>query len=339
MKYTFKDKVEVNCLFNCKFDATEWTVEMKVDFQENLSELGISWLGGASESVQNLKGSYYYIKENLLTYGIYESTFHSNGLTEYKWQDIFEPVHESKSNFTKTFDMTKWDVSCWSADKKRSFQEYIFSNGVVWEDGTKSITGFATAFYYINNGILTNGYSCGDFRDHVECKRLWEDVFLPYTEIDKRVGVTLKGIKLDESNFNKHVLSESLSPEELVGWKEGTESTKEDIQDASAFTIDKESILSKVGLFDVPTTEWTDKHYDNYYTLTDEDIEEGKIRIDAYFVNRMWKLNSIDDTGCAFHCLKTYTRMANGKNSMERELNALNGQLKRWAKLMNVKLK
>lgn len=216
VKYKLKDCITEGFLLDCKFDATCWTDNMKVLFQETLFSKGIYWWFNNLPQVRYLSDPchYYYTDEGHLSYGQYEETFCKcyYKLTEYSWEDIFEPVDS--------------------------------------------------------------------------------------------------GVELEEDNFNTDVLSESLSPEGLVGLPE-----------------------------DTPTTEWTDKHYDNYYTLTKEDIEEGKIRIDAYFVNRMWKLNSVDDTGCAFHCLKTYTRMANGKNSMERELNALNGQLKRWAKLMNVKLK
>lgn len=84
---------------------------------------------------------------------------------------------------------------------------------------------------------------------------------------------------------------------------------------------------------------WTDKHYDFDYTLTPKDIKKGSIRVDAYFVNRMWKLNQADDTGVAFHCLKTLTRMNNNKNPKERELKALYGQIKRWAELEGIDLK
>jgi len=201
----------------------------------------------------------------------------------------------------------KFDATCWTGAMKVLFQEALFSKGIFWQDDVNKLPKVRhlpySYYYYTNEGHLSYGQDEEDFSD--VCPReftefTWDHIFEP-------VG---SGVKLDEDNFNKHVLSESLQPEELVGL-----------------------------VNDTPTTEWTDKHYDNYYTLTEEDIEEGKIRIDAYFVNRMWKLNSVDDTGAAFHSLKTYARLGNNKNSVERELNALNGQLKRWAKLMNVKLK
>ena len=84
--------------------------------------------------------------------------------------------------------------------------------------------------------------------------------------------------------------------------------------------------------------EWSDKHYDLDYTLTEEDIQSGKVRVDAYFVNRMWKINSWDDTGAGFHVLKTFTRMAQDKNDIKRELTAIVNQAKILAKLHGVEL-
>jgi hypothetical protein len=85
-------------------------------------------------------------------------------------------------------------------------------------------------------------------------------------------------------------------------------------------------------------SEWSDKHYNNYYQLSEKDIKEGKVKIDAYFVNKMWKLNEKDDTGALFHCLKTVARFGD-KNPIERELNALYNQVKRMAELYGVELK
>lgn len=82
---------------------------------------------------------------------------------------------------------------------------------------------------------------------------------------------------------------------------------------------------------------WTASHYDNYYQLTPEDIEVGKIKIDAYFVNKIWKLNQKDDTGGLFHSLKTIARFGD-KNPIERELKALYAQTKRMAELYGIKL-
>lgn len=85
-------------------------------------------------------------------------------------------------------------------------------------------------------------------------------------------------------------------------------------------------------------SEWSDKHYSNYYQLSEKDIKEGKVKVDAYFVNKMWRLNEKDDTGALFHCLKTIARFGD-KNPVERELNALYNQVKRMAELYEVELK
>ena len=82
--------------------------------------------------------------------------------------------------------------------------------------------------------------------------------------------------------------------------------------------------------------EWTDKHYNNFYQLTEEDIKAGKIKVDAYFVNRMWRINSWDDTGAGFHILKTLPRIANNKNPLKRELVALKKQVDLLCKMHGV---
>ncbi len=84
-------------------------------------------------------------------------------------------------------------------------------------------------------------------------------------------------------------------------------------------------------------TGWTGTHYDNWYTLSDQDKAIGKVKIDAYFVNKMWKLNEKDDTGGLFHNLKTIARFGD-KNPVERELKALYNQTKRMAELYGVDL-
>lgn len=89
----------------------------------------------------------------------------------------------------------------------------------------------------------------------------------------------------------------------------------------------------------VPNTlkEYTTKHYDTYYQLTDKDIEEGKIRVDAYWVAKQWKIGSRDDSGALFHNLKTIARFGE-KNSVEREIKALYNQTKALARVYGVEL-
>lgn len=84
-------------------------------------------------------------------------------------------------------------------------------------------------------------------------------------------------------------------------------------------------------------TQWTDKHYDFNYTLTDKDIEAGSIKLDPYFVAKQWKTGSKDDSGALFHVLKTVARFGD-KNPVEREVKALYAQVKRLAELNGVPL-
>ena len=84
------------------------------------------------------------------------------------------------------------------------------------------------------------------------------------------------------------------------------------------------------------SSNWSDEHYNHFYKLTKEDIERGEVKVDAYFVNRMWKINSWEDTGAGFHILKTFPRIANNKNSLKRELVALKKQVDILCKLHGV---
>jgi hypothetical protein len=82
---------------------------------------------------------------------------------------------------------------------------------------------------------------------------------------------------------------------------------------------------------------YSDSHYDSYYTLTEKDIIAGKIKMDAYFVAKVWKTGSRDDSGALWHSLKTIARFGE-KNSTEREVKALYHQAKALARIYNVEI-
>jgi acyl carrier protein len=84
------------------------------------------------------------------------------------------------------------------------------------------------------------------------------------------------------------------------------------------------------------STEWTDKHYDHDYKITEEDIKRGYIRVDPYFVAMMWRLGQKDDTGILFHNLKNISRFGE-KNSIEREIKAFEAQINRLKELRSDK--
>ena len=87
---------------------------------------------------------------------------------------------------------------------------------------------------------------------------------------------------------------------------------------------------------DAPT-EWSAKHYDHYYTLTEDDIEAGKVKLDVYTVSEVWGIGSKDDSGALWHSLKAIARFGD-KNPIEREVQALYAQVKALAKVKGVKL-
>ena len=82
---------------------------------------------------------------------------------------------------------------------------------------------------------------------------------------------------------------------------------------------------------------WSDSHYSFKYCITEQDTENGNIKVDPYFVSKQWKLGQKDDTGTIFHILKTIARFGD-KNSKEREIKALYAQVKRLAELEGVNL-
>lgn len=84
-------------------------------------------------------------------------------------------------------------------------------------------------------------------------------------------------------------------------------------------------------------TQWTDKHYDFTYTLTEKDIKQGSIKIDPYFISKQWKVGSKDDSGALFHILKTVARFGD-KNDIEREVKALHAQVRGVARSFGVEL-
>ncbi|MNQ66026.1 hypothetical protein D3C85_805040 [compost metagenome] len=89
--------------------------------------------------------------------------------------------------------------------------------------------------------------------------------------------------------------------------------------------------------FELVVADYSTKHYDSYYHLTEKDISEGKLKVDAYFVAKQWKTGSRDDSGALFHQLKTIARFGE-KNSIEREIKALYNQAKALGRIYGVDL-
>lgn len=118
---------------------------------------------------------------------------------------------------------------------------------------------------------------------------------------------------------------------------------KEDVLASFSVPVDNKDIEqqeSSKGEVEVSSAEagvWTDKHYDFSYTLTEEDIEAGEIKIDPYFVSYQWKLGEKDNSGALWHCFKGIARFGE-KNPVEREIKALHAQVKRLAEIHKVDL-
>jgi hypothetical protein len=90
---------------------------------------------------------------------------------------------------------------------------------------------------------------------------------------------------------------------------------------------------------DKPTQgEWTDKHYNFNYKLTEDEIKSGIVKLDVYKVSKVWRIGSKDDSGALWHSLKTIARFGD-KNPVEREIRALYEQVKGLARENGVELK
>ena len=76
---------------------------------------------------------------------------------------------------------------------------------------------------------------------------------------------------------------------------------------------------------------WTSSHYDSKINLTNSDIKNGSVRVDAYAVYRANEIHKQDKSGVLFHLLKTILRFG-VKNTVEREVLAIVNQSLRLAR-------
>jgi hypothetical protein len=80
-----------------------------------------------------------------------------------------------------------------------------------------------------------------------------------------------------------------------------------------------------------------DSHYDNWYTLTQDEIDLGKVKIDPYLYYGVNSIGDDDKFGCKMHMLKNLSRHKES-NSQEREIVGLYKTIKRMAKLNGIDL-
>lgn len=125
--------------------------------------------------------------------------------------------------------------------------------------------------------------------------------------------------------------------DDVVEWRIA-DRVSSDVEQPEAIPPSHVALGDELVSADVSTKqEWTDKHYDNNYTLTQKDIERGFVKIDPYRVSKQWRLGSKDESGVLFHILKTAARYGE-KNSREREIKALHAQIKCLAEIEGVDL-
>jgi hypothetical protein len=80
-----------------------------------------------------------------------------------------------------------------------------------------------------------------------------------------------------------------------------------------------------------------DSHYDNWYTLTQDEIDLGKVKIDPYLYYGVNSIGDDDKFGCKMHMLKNLSRHKES-NSQEREIVGLYKTIKRMAELNGIDL-
>lgn len=98
----------VSKLDNTKWDVSNWTVEMKIDWQKEMFNLGYTWKNHTLCEVIHLGAYYYFVGEDgEITYymGRY---FEEAPHTPLTWEDVFS---EKKTN-PSIFDNPKWVTCC-----------------------------------------------------------------------------------------------------------------------------------------------------------------------------------------------------------------------------------
>lgn len=85
-------------------------------------------------------------------------------------------------------------------------------------------------------------------------------------------------------------------------------------------------------------SEWSAAHYDHKYFLSEEEKDQGFVKLDVYKVAKVWKIGSKDDSGALWHTFKIFPRFGE-KNSREREIRAMYEQIKCLAEIEGVCLK
>lgn len=252
---------------------------------------------------------------------------------------------------------TKWDQSKWTDEMKTKWQEKCIELGFDWFTCKDTVNFLGKPCFYLEDDRCITYSGLAFFKDQSFEPKTWEDMFpedtitCDYIRELKPFEVEV-GMKVVVKGDGRPNTGEVLEVTDLYKGDDcGLDLSDGSIVCHSSFLDGhiKVYLVEDSPIKDTPKTneedstknttkEWTDSHYDVNYTLTEEDIKRGFVRMDVYQVNKIWKLNSADDTGAAFHTLKCLGRLAKNKNTKEREIRAMYGQIKRWAELEGITL-
>jgi len=225
--------------------------------------------------------------------------------------------YKVKEGLTKEmFTKTKWNVSQWTIEQKTLWQKEMFKLGYTWTGGHCVVKRLFPLYYYYLGESLDMLFT--DKEDNM-------DLFFEYDENCQKYFTDVFDIVEEEETSTDDVLI--INKDLVPHTHSGSATTTTEPEELPQMT--SEPVESK--------TVWTDTHYDQNYTLTEEDIENGYVRLDAYTVAKVWRIGSKDDSGALWHTFKVFPRYGE-KNDKAREIKAMYAQIKALAKIEGVKL-
>ena len=98
----------VSKLNNTKWDVSNWTVEMKINWQKEMFNLGYTWANCQFPEVINLEAICYFVYNKEITHGNMRETFDEHTHTPLTREDVFS----EKKTKPSIFDKPRWVTCC-----------------------------------------------------------------------------------------------------------------------------------------------------------------------------------------------------------------------------------
>lgn len=177
----------------------------------------------------------------------------------------------------------------------------------------------------------------GDCCRHCAFTRMFGGCSLNYNLRDCKGGY-LKEIKQEDKMNKKHKLADLVGEQFNSSYQDSYDYFVKDEDNITCALLKADCIVVNEEIQkDIPecVAPTIDSHYNFNYTLTENDIKNGSIKLDPYFVANQWKIGEKDNSGVVFHIFKTCARFS-VKNSKEREIIAIYKSIKRLAELEGI---